>query len=152
MKARSKMNSTFMLSAVVVCLLLATICTAETVSLTGGDFSAWRGDTEQWQIVGEAFMDPANEKMMSTKPGTGVIFNGPAGRTSNLLSKDEVGDINAHIEFMISKSSNSGVYFMGRYEIQIYDSYGVEKDEYPGIECGGIYQRWDENRNPKGYE
>ena len=152
MKARSKMNSTFMLSAVVVCLLLATICTAETVSLTGGDFSAWRGDTEQWQIVGEAFMDPANEKMMSTKPGTGVIFNGPAGRTSNLLSKAEFGDINAHIEFMISKSSNSGVYFMGRYEIQIYDSYGVEKDEYPGIECGGIYQRWDENRNPKGYE
>ena len=125
---------------------------AERVTLTGSDLSAWREPTGQWQVVGEVFMDPANEKMLGTKPGTGVIYNGPAGRTPNLLSKAEFGDINAHIEFMISKGSNSGVYFMGRYEIQIYDSYGVEKDEYPGIECGGIYQRWDENRNHKGFE
>jgi sugar phosphate isomerase/epimerase len=125
---------------------------AERVTLTGSDLSAWRAQTGQWQVVGEAFTDPSNEKILSTKPGTGVIFNGPAGRTSNLLSKAEFGDVKAHIEFMISKGSNSGVYFMGRYEIQIYDSFGVEKGEYPGIECGGIYERWDENRNPKGYE
>jgi hypothetical protein len=43
---------------------------------------------------------------------------------------------------MISKESNSGVYFMGRYEVQVYDSHGVAKDQYPGIECGGIYPRW----------
>ena len=152
MNVRSKMNSMFPLSVAIVCLLLTTLGAAEKVSLTGGDFSAWQVDTGQWQVVGEAFTDPANEKMLNTKPGTGVIVNGPAGRSLNLLSKAEFGDINAHIEFMISKGSNSGVYFMGRYEIQIYDSYGVQKDEYPGIECGGIYQRWDENRNPKGFE
>jgi hypothetical protein len=152
MKVRTKMNRMFTLSAGIVCLLLATIGAAEKVSLTGSDLSAWRGDTGQWQVVGEAFMDPANEKMLSTKPGTGVIMNGPAGRSLNLLSKAEFVDINAHIEFMISKGSNSGVYFMGRYEIQVYDSYGVEKDEYPGIECGGIYQRWDESRSEKGFE
>jgi sugar phosphate isomerase/epimerase len=152
MKVRSEMNRIFCVSAVIMCLLLTTVNAAATVSLTGSDLSAWREPTGQWQVVGEAFMDPANKKMLGTKPGTGVTSNGPAGRTSNLLSKEEFGDINAHIEFMISKGSNSGVYFMGRYEIQIYDSYGVEKDEYPGIECGGIYQRWDENRNPKGYE
>src|SRR4030042_1391290 len=152
MNVRSKMNSMVPLSVAIVCLLLTTLGAEEKVSLTGGDFSAWRGDTGQWQVGGEAFTDPANEKMLSTKPGTGVIVNGPAGRSLNLLSKAEFGDINAHIEFMISKGSNSGVYFMGRYEIQIYDSYGVQKDEYPGIECGGIYQRWDENRNPKGFE
>jgi sugar phosphate isomerase/epimerase len=151
MRIRSKINGVFPLSIGIV-FLLVTICAAEKVSLTGSDLSAWREPTGQWQVVGEAFMDPANEKMLGTKPGAGVIFNGPAGRTSNLLSKAEFGDINAHIEFMISKGSNSGVYFMGRYEIQIYDSYGVEKDEYPGIECGGIYQRWDESRNPKGFE
>jgi sugar phosphate isomerase/epimerase len=141
-----------LLLAAVLCFVLGAQVSAERVTLTGSDLSAWREPTGQWQVVGEAFMDPANEKMLGTKPGTGVIYNGPAGRTSNLLSKEEFGDINAHIEFMISKGSNSGVYFMGRYEIQIYDSYGVEKDEYPGIECGGVYQRWDENRNPKGYE
>ncbi len=142
----------YLILLLVLGFVLGADVNAQRVTLTGSDFSAWRGDTGQWQVVGEAFMDQANEKMLGTKPGTGVIFNGPEGRTSNLLSKAEFGDINAHIEFMISKGSNSGVYFMGRYEIQIYDSYGVEKDEYPGIECGGIYQRWDESRSEKGFE
>ena len=152
MKIRSKMNSMCPLSVGILCLLLATIGIAEKVSLTGGDFSAWRSNTGQWKIVGDVFKDPANEKLLKSKLGTGAIVNGPAGRTSHLFSKAEFGDVKAHIEFMVSKGSNSGVYFMGRYEIQVYDSYGTEKSEYPGIECGGIYERWDENRNPKGYE
>ena len=123
------------------------------VSLIGEDFSSWRGNTGQWEIVGDAFMNPENERLLSSKSGRGVIINGPAGRTTNILSKAEFGDIRAHIEFMIPKGSNSGIYFMGRYEIQVYDSYGAEKGEYPGIECGGIYERWDDNRDPnKGYE
>ena len=151
MRIRNETNSMFLLSAGIALLILATIGSAEMIKLTGDDFSAWRSDTGQWQVVGEAFTDPANEKMLGTKPGTGVIVNGPAGRTSNLLSKAEFGDINAHIEFMVSKDSNSGVYFMGRYEIQVFDSW-QKQSEYPGIECGGIYQRWDESRKQKGFE
>jgi len=152
MKVLSKMNSMSPLFAGILCLVMTTIGAAQNISLTGSDFSAWRGDTGQWQIVADTFTNPQDEKVLSSKPGTGAIINGPAGRTSHLFSKAEFGDVKAHIEFMVSKGSNSGVYFMGRYEIQIYDSYGIEKDEYPGIECGGIYQRWDENRNPKGFE
>jgi len=59
--------------------------------------------------------------------------------------------VEAHIEFMISKGSNSGVYFQGRYEVQIYDSHGVAKDKYPGLECGGIYPRWIKNKNVEGH-
>lgn len=135
----------------VLCLVWISTINAKPISLTGGDFSAWRSPTGQWEVVGEAFMNPTNEKLLSTKPGTGVIINGPIGKTSNLLSKDEFGDVKAHIEFMVSKDSNSGVYFMGRYEIQVFDSWQKES-EYAGIECGGIYQRWDDNRNPKGFE
>jgi len=152
MSVRSRMNRAIVLFIGVLCFLAITNTKGETAELTGTDFSAWRGDTGQWQIVADTFANPANEQLLSSKPGTGTIMNGPAGRTSHLFSEAEFGDIKAHIEFMVSKGSNSGVYFMGRYEIQVYDSYGVEKDEYPGIECGGIYQRWDENRDPKGYE
>ena len=52
-----------------------------------------------------------------------------------------------HVEFTLARRSNSGVYFMGRYELQVYDSYGVAKDQYPGIECGGIYPRYDSTRH-----
>ena len=124
---------------------------AQRVTLTGNDLSAWRSPTGQWQVVGEVFTDPANEKILSSKPGTGAILNGLTGRTSNLLSRAEFRDIKAHIEFMVSKDSNSGVYFMGRYEIQIFDSW-QKQSEYAGIECGGIYQRWDESKDPKGFE
>jgi sugar phosphate isomerase/epimerase len=120
------------------------------VSLIGDDFSAWRGKTGQWQIAGDTFINPENERLLGSKPGTGVIVNGPTGRTSNLLSKAEFGDVKAHVEFMVPKGSNSGVYFAGRYEIQVLDSWGV-KDLKHG-DCGGIYQRWDDNREPKGYE
>jgi len=151
MDSRGGMNHTIVLFVGILCFLLAVSSQAEQITLTGDNFSAWRSDTGQWQIVADTFTHPQDEKLLSSKPGTGTIVNGPVGRTSHLFSKAEFGDVKAHIEFMVSKGSNSGVYFMGRYEIQVFDSYGTEKSEYPGIECGGIYQRWDESSN-KGYE
>lgn len=150
MNSRDQRNRVILL-LFVLGLSLGINANAETVSLVGGDLSAWRSSTGQWRVVGETFMNPANEKMLDTRPGTGTIVNGPTGKTSNLLSKAEFGDVKAHIEFMVSKDSNSGVYFMGRYEIQVFDSWQKES-EYAGIECGGIYQRWDNNRTPKGFE
>lgn len=124
---------------------------ANRIELIGSDLSAFRGDTGDWEIVGAAVQDPDDEKKIAGRGGTGVAMSAN-GRTVALLTKQQFGDIRAHIEFMIPKESNSGVYFMGRYEIQIYDSYGVEKDKYPGIECGGIYERWERNRTPQGFE
>ncbi len=122
----------------------------KSVVLTGRDFSQWRSKTGQWQIVGDVFMKPDNNRLLGVKPGEGIIINGPTGRTSNLLSESEFGDVKAHIEFMVPKGSNSGVYFNGRYEIQVLDSWGVKKLKHG--DCGGIYQRWDDNREVKGYE
>jgi sugar phosphate isomerase/epimerase len=119
--------------------------------VTGNDLSAWRGDTGQWQVVGDAHLNPDDEKLLATQAGTGVIVNGPTGRSVNLLSKQEFGDVRAHVEFVVPKDSNSGVYLMGRYEIQVYDSW-QKPSEYPGIECGGIYQRWDDKRKAQGFE
>lgn len=121
------------------------------IYLIAEDLSAWRGDTGEWKIVGDVFKKPDNEKLLDSKPGKGIVVNGPTGRTSHLFSKAEFGDCAAHIEFTVPKESNSGVYFMGRYEIQVLDSWQKESD-YAGNECGGIYQRWDDNRTPQGYE
>jgi sugar phosphate isomerase/epimerase len=153
MKVQSKKIWAILLLVGILCSFLSVDTGAKdtNVILTGGDFSQWRGNTGQWDIVGDAFINPENEKFLSSKPGTGVIINGPTGRTSHLFSKGQFGDIKAHIEFVVSEDSNSGIYFMGRYEIQVFDSW-QKKSQYPGIECGGIYQRWDENREPKGYE
>jgi hypothetical protein len=68
-----------------------------------------------------------------------------------LVTEQEFGDVEVHVEFCIPKHSNSGIYLMGRYEVQVYDSFGVEKDQYPGIECGGIYPRWISEKNVEGH-
>ncbi|NMC21149.1 MAG: DUF1080 domain-containing protein [Thermogutta sp.] len=122
------------------------------VVLTGENLSAWREPHGEWATVGKAEMDSADPKRLSVTPGQGVIYNGPNGRTVNLFSVFEHGDVVAHIEFMVPQGSNSGVYFQGRYEIQVLDSWGVEHPKYG--DCGGIYQRWGaeggfEGRGPR---
>jgi len=118
----------------------------EKTQLVGKDLSNWTGNTGEWMAVGQARMDPADPQKLATTPGTGVLVNGPTGRTCNLFGATH-GDVEAHVEFMVPKGSNSGVYFQGRYEIQILDSWGVEHAKYG--DCGGIYQRWE---NGKGFE
>ena len=117
------------------------------VVLTGSDFSAWREQIDTWMIGGNAAMDPDEPARLRCEPGNGVFVNGPDGQTVYLFSKAEFGDCIAHIEFMVPQGSNSGVYFQGRYEIQIFDSYGVAGPKHS--DCGGIYERWRDNR---GYE
>lgn len=122
----------------------------ERIHLLKDGLSAWQKNSGQWKCVGDAFMDPENPKKLAAKPGTGVIINGPDGRTVDLHTKKKFADVKAHIEFMVPENSNSGVYFMGRYEIQILSSYGVKKPKFS--DCGGIYQRWDPDRKPKGFQ
>jgi hypothetical protein len=111
-----------------------------------GDLVAWRPPTGDWTAAQDVALKPSEPSRFTITPGEGILFNGAEGRTVDLLTQGEFGDVQIHVEFCISRHSNSGIYLMGRYEVQIYDSHGVAKDQYPGIECGGIYPRWTEAR------
>ena len=116
-----------------------------------GDLAAWRDPRGTWATVADVGIDQSNAKQLTWKPGTEAIANSKSTHTTNLITKQEFGDCQIHVEFLIAKGSNSGVYLMGRYELQIYDSFGKDKDEYPGIECGGIYPRWIDNHGVDGH-
>jgi hypothetical protein len=126
------------------------VCGADRLSVVqlfdGKTIAGWRQPAGEWLAVKGVSLDVAKPGQFVLEKGDGVLLNGVSGRTVNLLSETEHGDVEAHLEFVIPKGSNSGIYFQGRYEIQVYDSYGVAKDKYPGIECGGIYPRWTEAR------
>ncbi|MEQ1892534.1 MAG: DUF1080 domain-containing protein, partial [Planctomycetota bacterium] len=53
-------------------------------------------------------------------------------------SKEVFGDCKIHLQFQLPEKGNSGVYVMGRYEVQLLDSSGKEADLKMG-DCGGIY-------------
>jgi hypothetical protein len=103
----------------------------------GKNLSAWKQPVGDWQTAKEVSLDPANNKKFTIVAGEGVLVNGPKGTTKNLISQIEHGDVEAHIEFIVPKASNSGIYFMGRYEVQVLDSWGVKDLKYG--DCGGIY-------------
>lgn len=97
--------------------------------------------------------DPRTEKNLSVSAGEGLLANIPdAGARGNLASLWEHGDMEFECEFLLPKGSNSGIYFMSRYEVQLYDSWKVSEPKFS--DCGGIYERWDDGRGTgnEGYE
>ncbi|HEX8202934.1 MAG TPA: DUF1080 domain-containing protein, partial [Isosphaeraceae bacterium] len=102
-------------------------------------FDAWRPPMGAWAVVGAVRLDSKDPRRLAAEPGAGVIYNGPTGRTSNLVTKEQFDDLEVHVEFLVPKGSNSGVKFEGVYEIQIFDSWG--KPKLTGSDCGGIYPR-----------
>ena len=102
----------------------------------GRDLTGWKkaGD---WQAAAGVAPSKADPKVFTVQPGEGVLVNGTNGHTANLRTEESFGDVEAHIEFTVPKDSNSGVYFLGRYEVQILDSFG--KQTVKSSDCGGIY-------------
>lgn len=77
------------------------------------------------------------------------FFENSGQNPEPLFTKEEYADAHVHAEFKIPKGSNSGVYVQGRYEIQILDSTGKAKKDLLSSDCGGVYERW---KDDKGYE
>ena len=97
------------------------------VLFDGKDLSKFRGERKPepgWKID--------NGVMESTPPG-------------GIFSKEEFADCQVHVEFATPSNvkgdgqsrGNSGVYLMGRYEIQVLDNYNNKT--YPNGQCGAIY-------------
>jgi hypothetical protein len=115
----------------------------------GRDLAGWRQPTGEWLVVQAVTLNPQDDRKFALQPGRGVLVNGQGGRTVDLLAERDHGDVEARIEFVVPRGSNSGVYFQGRYEVQILDSWGVANPQHS--DCGGIYERWKDNRGFEGH-
>lgn len=114
----------------------------------GRDLKGWRFQdpvqSSQW-TVGTAALDPANDRQLIVIPGGTDLINPVAslevisstGRGVDIYSEETFGDARVELEVMVARRSNSGIYLMGEYEVQVLDSYGE-----PGIgpkDMGSIY-------------
>ncbi|MHC4440887.1 MAG: 3-keto-disaccharide hydrolase, partial [Planctomycetota bacterium] len=109
------------------------------ISVAKSNFEAWH-NSDQWEIVGDAALDPDNTRRLIGRQGTGVLINGKEGNRPSLVTKRrDYRDVEVHVEFTVAKGSNSGIIFHGNHEIQILDSYGVKKPT--AGHCGGVYPR-----------
>jgi hypothetical protein len=101
------------------------------VLFDGSNLNNWQssrnGDAAQWTV---------QNRVMTVAPGTGDI-----------QTRQGFGDVQLHIEWRTPEvvkgegqgRGNSGVFFMGRYEIQVLDSY--ENHTYPNGQAASVYKQ-----------
>jgi hypothetical protein len=108
----------------------------------GKDLDGWmfHGDRQmsKW-VVGTAAMSPDDPKLLVAEKGQGEMINVVShhGESLDIYSKEKFGDCRIELQVMVPNGSNSGIYVMGEYEIQVLDSYGRTKMG-PG-DMGAIY-------------
>ena len=117
------------------------------------DLTGFKPTTSNWKVVGAVSADHTQKEHIVTEDGTGVLVNAPSDDANQFIQTAwDHGDLEVDLEVMMPKGSNSGLYFQGRYEIQLFDSW--KKSDPQHSDMGGIYQRWDESQpeGQKGYE
>ncbi len=147
---------TFLLLEFSPCVLFAQNEFYKLNALSLDNLASFKSPGKNWKIVGNTY-GSFDSKFPKSEKGKGVLLNDYDEKIqfkseANLFTELEHGDIFLSLDFMIPKGSNSGIYLQGRYEIQLFDSWSVTVPR--ASDCGGIYERWDENRpnGKKGYD
>ncbi len=100
--------------------------------------NAGSGQADKW-VAGKASVSPDNPKMLVAKDGGGEMINltPKHGASRDIYSKAKFGDCRIELQVMVPQGSNSGIYVMGEYEIQVLDSWGRQK--MTGGDMGAVY-------------
>lgn len=114
----------------------------------GKNLDGWklREENEKpvWSVVSEVKLDPQDHnKLVGSGQGgseEGILFRGPVEHGVDILTEKQFGDCEVHCEFMVPQDSNSGVYLMGEYEVQILSETSLKKDDQLNKgDCAAIY-------------
>src|ERR1041385_6948502 len=63
------------------------------ILFNGKDLQGWRKPTGEWVVAKEVSLNPTNAEKFIITPGEGVLVNGPKGKTTDLSTAKEFGDI-----------------------------------------------------------
>ena len=112
---------------------------AKTVEpFNGKDLTGWKTrepDKNEW-VVGKAALNAGDPKELQVEAGGAELINAK-GHGTDIYTEATFGDCLLEVEVMVPQESNSGVYLMGEYEVQVLDSYG--KKEIGQGDMGSIY-------------
>jgi len=94
----------------------------------------FRPTSTNWKIMGGATASRDRLLVLSDSPGTRVLVNHPApGATGALFTTWEHGDLDLSLDLMLPRGSTAGLYLMGRYELQLADSWGGYRPTAAGV-------------------
>ena len=110
----------------------------------GTNFDGWKFRTSNnencWKIGYMTADASALEILPAMVNQIGANWNNANPRKGvDIYTEEKFGDCTVKVEFLITKGSNSGVYLMGEYEVQIADSFGKAADRLGQGDMGAIY-------------
>lgn len=116
----------------------------EPVSLFNGkDLSNWQAKAEpnkgsnKWTVGQPRLAAKADQLDVTGPEGAMVNLATKHGDSWDIYSKEKFGSCVIELDVLVAKGSNSGVYVMGEYEVQVFDSFGKAR---PGpADMGAIY-------------
>jgi hypothetical protein len=134
-------------------LLLASAALADEGSskplhpFNGKDTTGWKikGDAvnSRWK-VGVAKLDEKNSAQLTISDAPSadkaeLVNVKTGGGGVDIFTEEKFGDCAISLELMVPKGSNSGIYMMGEYEVQILDSFGKKDAELSQGDLGALY-------------
>ena len=103
----------------------------------------------EWHTAKSVRLDGKENRFFAAELGKGIFVNGKTGRTQNLVTLEKFGDMEVHVEFNVSYKSNSGVFLMGLYEVQVQDDYG--RPDIVFSMSGGFLRAKNQRRVDRGH-
>jgi hypothetical protein len=117
----------------------------------GKDLTGWKLKDEkksQWKatVVGT---DEKGTGFVEKELGRGTPLQlvNVKGGGCDVFTEQKYGDCTIEMEFMVPKASNSGIYVMGEYEVQVLDSFGKADDKLTEGDLGAIYSAAKPKKN-----
>ena len=117
----------------------------------GKDLTGWKLKDEkktQWKAAVVATDEKGTgfiEKQSG--PDTPLQLVNAKGGGCDIFTEEKFGDCTVELEFMVPKGSNSGIYVMGEYEVQVLDSFGKADDKLTEGDLGAIYSAAKPKKN-----
>lgn len=117
------------------------------ILFNGKDLGGWsvvdQTRASLWSVASNAQLDPKNPKALvpSSVPkdeGGVLVAQVKDFQGTNLVTNKKFGDFTLHLEFLLPKEGNSGIFLMGLYELQLTDSLGIADDQMQEGDHGGI--------------
>ena len=113
----------------------------------GKDLDGWKfrdpNAKKVWVVCDQVRIDPSDDGQLLPEGSGGtpsaVLLCLGDGRGSDIMTEEHFYDYQLHLEFVVPRDGNSGVYNRGLFEIQIFDSHGVNK--LSCRDCGALYER-----------
>lgn len=106
-------------------------------NLDGWNLRPRRNVTVGKWTAGAAKPRDANPAELDALPGGTELVN--TGKALNIYTAAKFGDMHLEIEVLVPRGANSGIYLMGNYEIQVFDSFG--KKNAGAADMGAVYDK-----------